>query len=136
MVQAKNISDNQLQQAKPPYNQQSYTQPKIVAIIPPKNAAEQSERIFTELQTGYSPSLQPKLYEPITNQAENLKREAKPIHELSNYNDKTTTQQILQQYPQANSYLPLRISDEMDMTVLINQQTGEVVKIVDLRPWK
>jgi hypothetical protein len=43
--------------------------------------------------------------------------------------------QKLKQYPQANAFVPLK-ANAVDMTVLINKEKGEVVKIVDLRPWK
>ncbi len=32
-------------------------------------------------------------------------------------------------------FVPLK-ANAVDMTVLINKEKGEVVKIVDLRPWK
>ena len=36
--------------------------------------------------------------------------------------------------PQATAFLPMKAS-AVDMTLLINDE-GEVVKIVDLRPWQ
>jgi len=42
---------------------------------------------------------------------------------------------ILQPVSQATAFLPLK-ANAVDMTVLINKEKGEVIKIVDLRPWK
>ena len=50
-------------------------------------------------------------------------------------NDVTIVKKILAKYPQANAYLPLK-ANAVDMTVLINKDTAEIIKIVDLRPWK
>lgn len=43
------------------------------------------------------------------------------------------TADILAKYPQAVGWVPLK-AIAMDMTVLLDEQ-GNVVKIVDLRPW-
>ncbi len=43
-------------------------------------------------------------------------------------------EKTLAKYPKATAFLPMKAS-AVDMTVLINKQ-GEVVKIVDLRPWQ
>lgn len=42
---------------------------------------------------------------------------------------------IIKKYPQADSLVPLK-ANAVDMVVLMNKEKGEVVKIVDLRPWK
>ena len=44
-------------------------------------------------------------------------------------------QEAISKYPQATGFVPLK-ANAVDMTVLINKDKGEVVKIVDLRPWK
>lgn len=43
-------------------------------------------------------------------------------------------EKTLVKYPKATAFLPIKAS-AVDMTVLINDK-GEVVKIVDLRPWQ
>ena len=52
---------------------------------------------------------------------------------LQQYNYKNQVTRILVKSPQAIAFLPMKAS-AVDMRVLINH-TGEVVKIVDLRPW-
>jgi len=53
---------------------------------------------------------------------------------LKKYNSARLADGILNQYPNAHGYIPLKAS-HIDMSVLIDKN-GEVVKIVDLRPWK
>ena len=64
-----------------------------------------------------------------------LKQRAKSLDMLKQYNDAQQVDRILSKYPQATGFVPLK-ANAVDMTVLINKDKGEVVKIVDLRPWK
>ena len=77
----------------------------------------------------------PNLYLPLINQKQQIQKRAKDLNELYQYNDKQLVKGVLAQYPKANAYIPLK-ANAVDMTVLINREKGEVVKIVDLRPWK
>ena len=54
---------------------------------------------------------------------------------LKNFNDSDQVVKVLAKYPTVTAFLPLK-ANAVDMTVLINKENGEVVKIVDLRPWK
>ena len=54
---------------------------------------------------------------------------------LKDYNNPTEVNKILQKYPQADSFLPLK-SSAVDMTALIDKKhNGKVIAVVDLRPW-
>ena len=64
-----------------------------------------------------------------------LQQRAKNLKELNQYNDVKQVDRILSTYPQATGFVPLK-ANAVDMVVLINKEKGEVVKIVDLRPWK
>ena len=113
----------------------SWGKPKFVAVIPTKNEEERSNRIFVELQTGVAPSMQPSLYEPISNQSKQIKKQLSSLSELVSYNDKNLVEKTLIKYPNANAFLPLKAS-EVDMVVLLNKESSHIIKIVDLRPWK
>jgi len=54
---------------------------------------------------------------------------------LNQFNDKALVEKTLFNYSQATAFVALK-ANAVDMTVLINKEKGEVVKIVDLRPWK
>ena len=64
-----------------------------------------------------------------------LQQRVRSLKELNQYNNAKQVDRILSKYPQATGFVPLK-ANAVDMTVLINKDKGEVVKIVDLRPWK
>lgn len=97
--------------------------------------AEQFDLLFSESIGQISPSARPKYHKAFELAKPSIQQKTKPLIELNSYNNIDKVKKTLAKYPNASSYLPLKASD-LDMTVLINQQTGEVVKIVDLRPWK
>ena len=135
LVQANNIPQEDMKLAMSPYNDLGWREPQIVAVKLARNNEEKSNRTFLELQTGVAPSMRPTLYEPISHQPEQIKKRLTPVADLLAYNDKNLVEHTLKKYPNADAFLPLKAA-EVDMTVLMNKEKGEVVKIVDLRPWK
>lgn len=134
LVQANNIPVENLSLATAPYNVLDWSQPKFVAVRPVSSEKEKSNRTFTELQTGVSPSMQPTLYEKLSNQSKQIQNKLSPLSELNSYNEKNMVEKTLKAYPYANAFLPLK-GNEVDMVVLLNKETARIVKIVDLRPW-
>ena len=53
---------------------------------------------------------------------------------LEEYNTSETVEAILEAYPEAGSWLPLK-TNQQDMVVLLKENSGEVVAIVDAQPW-
>lgn len=135
LVQAKNVLDKQLEEASPPYDRLPMASPVWVAIKPPANADEQLKRMMDELDAGFSPSLQPKLYEPMDNQWGSLTKEKADLATLAKYNEQVQVDRVLAQYPNADGFFPLKVLGGVDMTVLIDSKNKQIVKIVDLRPW-
>lgn len=89
---------------------------------------------FMELD-GTTLAERPEKYIPLNQVVNQIVAKSKNVDELEEFNNKKIVHKILNTYPQANAWLPLK-SNNIDMVVLINKQKGEVVKIVDLRPWK
>lgn len=133
LVQANNIPHEDMKLAMSPYNDLSWRQPQIVAVKLARNNEEKSNRTFLELQTGVAPSMRPTLYEPISKQSHLIHNQSYTIKELYNFNSENKVKTILARYPQATAFLPMKAST-VDMTVLIDAR-GQVIKIVDLRPW-
>ena len=71
----------------------------------------------------------------ISNAKPQMKSVSSPISLLEKYNDQQIVSTTVQKYPNADAWLGLS-APAKDMVVLINKEKGEVVKIVDLRPWK
>lgn len=80
------------------------------------------------LKFGLLRGVQP--FKPLYNKAER----AQDLMQLKQFNEAAQVESILAKYPTANAWLPLKANAE-DMVVLVNKDTAEVVKIVDLRPW-
>lgn len=100
----------------------------------PKTAKEQLDMMLSEAQSNISPAQQSKYYRAFEFAKAKIMHKAINLAELNNYNDHKAVDLILQKYPQATAWLPLKTS-AMDMVILVNQKKGEVVKIADLRPW-
>ena len=89
--------------------------------------------MFAEV-LGISLAQKPERYVDFSQAKEHIQKRAQSLELLPQYNDKTVVEKTLAKYPQATAFLPMEAST-VDMTVLINHK-GEVVKIVDLRPWQ
>lgn len=123
LVQANQIDDSRLH----------YGQPKYFAVKSPKSDDENMQRIQKEMETGISPSLDVQLYEDIKLNKKQIFNSRRSLKELEQFNEPKLTQTLLSKHPKAMGFLPLKTVG-LDMTVLIDEQ-GEVLKIVDLRPW-
>ena len=109
-----------------------YLGPKYVATRPSNNITMRSNDIFAEALGGISLAQRPERFVEINQQSEKIMSSAKPIEQLNQFNSLDSVQKILEQYPQANGWIPLK-AIQQDMVVLMNQE--QVVKVVDLRPW-
>lgn len=83
----------------------------------------------------FSLAEKPERYVDFVQEKLHLQQRAINLRELNQYNGAQQVDRILSKYPQATSFVPLK-ANAVDITVLINKEKGEVVKIVDLRPWK
>jgi hypothetical protein len=57
-----------------------------------------------------------------------------PLAVLEKFNNQQVVQNILQQYPSANGYVPM-VAKEGTLVVLVNRSEGVPIAIVDLRAW-
>lgn len=121
-------------------NEQTYDLPKfdpkyIYVDLDNLSADEKLDSILKETQYNISPAQRPKFYKKFELAKPLIIKNSQDVVVLNDYNDPDEVDNILQKYPQADSFLPLK-ANAVDMTVLINKRNaGEVVKIVDLRPW-
>ena len=99
-----------------------------------KDSKQRNNDIFAEVLGGISLAQKPERYVDFAQVKEHIQQRAQSLELLQQYNDKAVVKNILAKYPQATAFLPIKAS-AVDMTVLINHK-GEVVKIVDLRPWQ
>ncbi|WP_374531927.1 TfpX/TfpZ family type IV pilin accessory protein [Acinetobacter sp.] len=135
LVRQNEIIDQHINDADSQFKHAPWFGPKYVSITQSSNFKQRQEDMFFEVLGGISMAQQPERYKLLSFSAQQMRQKAEELKELEEYNDRTVVKKILAKYPQANAYLPLK-ANAVDMTVLINKDTAEIVKIVDLRPWK
>lgn len=116
-----------------PFRQNSYLKPKFAATQFASDAKTRTSDLMNEILNGVSIAQRSERYIPLEKAKNQILKRSQPLSLLNKYNTRQQVEQILSQYPDAKTYLPLSATKQ-DMTVLLNHQ-GEVIKIVDLRPW-
>ena len=136
LVRANEIDTRHLDKAKPNYQKPGWLKPQYAAAVMPSNEIEQKNQIlFDEIGNGIAPSQKPELYQKLDTVYPIIQKRALPLTLLDSFNNPQDVQKILNQYPQADSFVPLK-ANVIDMTALIDKKSGgKVVAIVDLRPW-
>lgn len=116
------------------YQSNGWLKPKWVSVRKAINDQEQNQWMFYEFEHAISPAMRPILYQPLDGHMQRVWESKQPLTKLNQFNDKSNVEKILNTYPDANGFVPLRAS-EIDMVVLINTQDKAFRQIVDLRPW-
>ncbi|WP_034594641.1 TfpX/TfpZ family type IV pilin accessory protein [Acinetobacter sp. NIPH 298] len=135
VVRNNEIINENIQKAQLEYQQPSWLKPQFVAMQLSKNRQQRNDEMFTEVFSGVSLAQRPERYVPMIEVKNQIRQRAQDLKLLKQFNDPQSVQKILAKYPQADAFVPLKAA-AVDMTVLIKKETAEVVKIVDLRPWK
>lgn len=134
LVRKNELVDTNIQQAKPQFQKTSWFMPQYVATEFAKGTQQRNDEIFAEVFSGISISQRPERYVELTQAKTQIQQRALPLKELERYNSKTEVEKTLVKYPNTKAWLPLK-ANATDMVVLINKETAEIIKIVDLRPW-
>lgn len=130
IVKASDISVAHLDSALPEYRHASWFGPKFVSLqTPPKKV------LLKNLQKNTIAMDHPMYYRSLNISLNTLKNAVFPLEQLYQYNSKSDVDKFLNKYPVATGWLSLSGSGQ-DMVVLMKKETGEVIKIVNLRPWK
>lgn len=131
MVQYNQIVDKGTEDSK--FTAKLWNKPDFVAAELSLDVNKRSDQVLQEVLSGVSLAQQPESYVPLVSKNKQLIFEAKALKELSNFNEDSRLKSILSKYNAATCWLPLK-TNGLDMVVLLNND-GEIVKIVDLRPW-
>ena len=135
LVRKNEIIEDHLAEALPEYQHVSWLKPQFVAVEFAKDVKIRNEDMFAEALGGISLSQKPERYVALNTAKKQMSDRAQNLNGLNLFNNKQDVQNIIKKYSQANAWLPLK-ANAVDMVVLINKEKGEVVKIVNLRPWK
>ncbi|EXE14839.1 putative type IV pilin accessory protein [Acinetobacter sp. 983759] len=135
LVRNNEIITDHIEQAQPQYQHPSWLKPQIVAVEFAQDHQTRQNEMFAEVLGGISIAQRPERYVPFSQAKTQLQQRAQPLITLKQLNNPATVDQILKQYPEATAWVPLK-ANAVDMVVLLNKKKAEVIKIVDLRPWK
>ena len=135
LVRKNEIIDENIEKALAQYQHPSWFKPQYVGVEFAKDAKTRNDDMFAEALNGISLAQKPERYVALSKVVPQIKTHAQSLDILKNFNDGKKLQSILAKYPQANAFVPLK-AGHVDMTVLLDKNTGEVIKIVDLRPWR
>lgn len=116
------------------YINPSWFGPKVVGSQLSNNSNVRNNEMFEELFSSISIAQKPQYYVDFKQVNHDLQKHMQDTKLLAQFNDINLVQKILKKYPDTNSFVPLK-SNETDMTVLLHKQTGEIIAIVNLRPW-
>lgn len=134
LIRKNELITEHLDQAKTQYQKPSFLNPQYVSVEFAHDKLQRENDMFAEALSGISIAQKPERYVDFTKALPQIKKRAILLKELEQFNDHKQVREILVKYPQATGYVPLK-ANAVDMTVLVNKETGEVIKIVDLRPW-
>lgn len=134
LVRNNEIVENNIADAMPQFQHPSNLKPQYAAVQFSKNVKQRNDEMFAEVLGGVSLAQRPERYVPLLQAKTQMQQRALPLKSLEQFNDQAQVQKVLSKYPTANVWLPLK-ANKVDMVVLINKGTAQVIKIVDLRPW-
>ncbi len=113
--------------------------PKLVAAQLPENIEERNEVMFSSVSGG--PDLQhfPKYYVPYSDLKNEVTNRLQPLDQLIELNkDKAASvDSLISKYSSEQrmvGYFPLK-GRTQDLSVVVDQATGKVLEMVDLKPW-
>lgn len=135
LVRNNEITNTNLQTVRPQFRYPSWFKPSFAAVEVPKNKEERNQSMFDEIFSGISSAQRPELYVDLVQIKPLIQHRVQNLNELEKFNSKQQVKEILKKYPSADAWVPLK-ANAIDMVVLMNKSSAQVVKIVDLRPWK
>lgn len=134
LVRNNDIVQENIEKALPQYQQPSWLKPQYVTVQFAQNTKQRQDEMFAEVLGGISLAQRPESYVSLLQAKTQIQQRALPLQLLEQFNDKDQVKKVLSKYPAANGWIPLK-ANTLDMVVLINFQTAQIIKIVDLRPW-
>lgn len=134
LIQKNAIDNTHIEQALREYQKPSWLKPQFVAIQAAENIGQHNNDLFEEVLGGISLAQKPERYLDINQVRSQIRQQVRTLSELKKYNEESKITAIINKYPQADAWLPLK-ANAQDMVVLINKEKAEIIKIVDLRPW-
>jgi len=114
----------------------SWLQPKWVAAIASSDSIRRKEIMFSSAMGGADWPLLPELYVPLAQEKDQILKRARPLEELRRLHDNDTNSlaDLAKWHDNQVKWVPM-IGKAKNMVVLVDAQTAEVVKVLDMKPW-
>ena len=132
LIRANDILQASADHAMPEFQHSSWLGPQYVAL-PSIYGQRKSRSLFEKVSGGLSTAQYPHNYIQLKQASSTIKTKAQEVSSLNSYNEKSKVDKVLSKYLKSSLWMPLQ-ARSLDMVVLLNDN-GEVIKIVDLRPW-
>lgn len=133
LVRVLDIDSRMLDRAQPEYRSPSWLGPRWVSAALPSDNAERSELMFEAALGGSDLPQHPSFYRPLADAHAAIASRSRPLAELQSYNPAGRVQAVIEQWPEADAWLPLMA--DTPMVVLLHKETAQVIAVVDLSPW-
>jgi hypothetical protein len=136
IVRAVDIDQASSEKAKSEYKNAPPFGPKTVGVKPSSSVSERNEMLLRAAEGGADLQNFPHLYVSFEDVRKEIIARAMPFGELPQFNPAATSEieKIRGDYPSADGFVPVK-AKAVDMTALVNRTKGDVIAIVDLRPW-
>ncbi len=140
LVYANDFSDQDLAKAtKNEYKSLPQFGPKIIAARMPEDVKSRNEILFGSLSGGSDLSRMPQYYVPYPEQKVEVIHAIQSLDKLRKINEESLSaiDALEKKYAATKTkigYLPLR-GKANDLTVIVNQVTGEIIEMSVLKPW-
>lgn len=134
LVKANEIVTMDVDNINSDFKSPTWTGPQFVGTTLSEDADVRSKHLLEEVLGGISIAQRPEQYVSIDIMKDRMLKEQQSLEELKKYNEISKVDKIIARYPDAYGYIPLR-AQQVDMVVLLDD-SGTPLQIVDLRPWE
>lgn len=134
LIKANEVVTTDLDNINSDFKSPTWTGPQFVGTKLSEDTDVRSKHLLEEVVGGISVAQRPELYVNINVIKDRMLKEQQSLAELSKYNEISKVEKALASYPDAHGFIPLR-AQQVDMVVLLDD-SGMPLQIVDLRPWE
>ena len=134
MVSAADVDEIEFQKAPASLKKPRWGHPEIAYAEQPADQEERSTIMFSAL-SGIDLNRLFRYYKEADMAKPKILEKAKPVKNLNLYNKAETVQDAIGPYTKRNlAYVPVQ-GRRRDLTALIDASSGDLIRVVDLRPW-
>ncbi|MCP5266416.1 MAG: hypothetical protein H6934_09885 [Burkholderiaceae bacterium] len=137
VVSAAELEPRQLELASPEFRGLPRTGPLLVAARLPGDREERNALLLSETLYGAGLSQMPRYYVAYREERERGLAKSSSIDQLEKFNDATAIERALAGIGRPRDtlrYFPMTAKDR-DLSVIVDARSGNVLGVVDLRPW-